>query len=76
MEFLDNNLDVFVWSKDMEEIDQQYPLYKSSVRPKQQRRKPLNAERYETLRKEVEKLLSNGFIKEATYRNRLPIQSL
>ncbi|XP_022841922.1 uncharacterized protein LOC111365616 [Olea europaea var. sylvestris] len=38
-----------------------------SVRPKQQKRRPLNPERYEVLNKEVQKLLRNGFLREAKY---------
>ncbi|KAL2512850.1 Protein kinase superfamily protein [Abeliophyllum distichum] len=39
----------------------------SDVKPKQQRRRPLNPERYEALAKEVEKLLKYGFIRESLY---------
>ncbi|KAL2513369.1 RT RNaseH 2 domain-containing protein [Abeliophyllum distichum] len=37
------------------------------VRPKIQKRRPLSAERYGALKEEVEKLLTNGFIREAVY---------
>lgn len=37
------------------------------IRLKQQKRRPLNLEKYEMLSKEVQKLLHNGFIHEAKY---------
>ncbi|XP_024023264.1 uncharacterized protein K02A2.6-like [Morus notabilis] len=41
-------------------IDPSYP-------PKRQKRRPMNPERYEALKKEVDKLINNGFIREAHY---------
>ncbi|XP_022852014.1 uncharacterized protein LOC111373680 [Olea europaea var. sylvestris] len=38
-----------------------------SARPKQQKRRPLNPERYEALNKEVQKMLNNGLLREAKY---------
>ena len=41
-------------------VDPSYP-------PKHQKRRPMNPERYETLKEEVDKLINNGFIREAQY---------
>lgn len=69
--FLLKNLDVFVWiHKDMLGIDPKVNYHQLNVDPKftlhRQRRRILNLERYEVL-KEVQKLISNWFIKEAAY---------
>ncbi|XP_022880406.1 uncharacterized protein LOC111397635 [Olea europaea var. sylvestris] len=56
--FLKENLDVFAW--DHSDVD-------PSTRLKQQKRRPLNLERYKALNKEVQKLLNNGFLREAKY---------
>ncbi|XP_024023768.1 uncharacterized protein LOC112092269 [Morus notabilis] len=72
VEFLRTSLDVFAWThEDMEgrspdimchrlNIDEKYP-------PKRQKRRPMNAERYEALRDEVDKLIRNDFIREVLY---------
>ncbi|XP_022853744.1 uncharacterized protein LOC111375176 [Olea europaea var. sylvestris] len=70
--FLRQNLDVFAWNHgDMRGIDPNIACHKlqvdPSVRPKQQKRRPLNPERYEALNKEEQKLLHNGFLREAKY---------
>ncbi|XP_022846340.1 uncharacterized protein LOC111369087 [Olea europaea var. sylvestris] len=44
-----------------------------SVRSKQQKRRPLNLERYESLNKKVQKLLHNGFLRETKYPKYLPL---
>ncbi|KAL2491337.1 Integrase catalytic domain-containing protein [Abeliophyllum distichum] len=70
--FLKSNTDVFAWEHaDMEGIDPTVSCHKLNtspdVRPRQQRRRPLNPERYEALANEVEKLLKCGFIRESLY---------
>ncbi|XP_022841987.1 uncharacterized protein LOC111365685 [Olea europaea var. sylvestris] len=70
--FLKENLDVFAWDhSDMRGIDLNIAWHKlqvdHSTRPKYQKRRPLNHERYEELNKEVQKLLNNGFAREAKY---------
>ncbi|XP_022871800.1 uncharacterized protein LOC111390913 [Olea europaea var. sylvestris] len=70
--FLKQNLDVFaVDHSDIRGIDPSITCHKlqvdPSVRPKQQKRRPLNPERYEALNKKVQKLLNNGFLREAKY---------
>ncbi|XP_022855889.1 uncharacterized protein LOC111377073 [Olea europaea var. sylvestris] len=70
--FLRQNLDVFAWNHgDMRVIDPKIACHKlqvdPSVRLKQQKRRPLNPGRYESLNKGVQKLLHNGFLHEAKY---------
>ncbi|KAL2533146.1 Reverse transcriptase domain-containing protein [Abeliophyllum distichum] len=70
--FLKSNTDVFAWEHvDMEGIDPKLSCHKvntsPNVKPKQQRRRPLNLEKYEALAKEVDKLLKCGFIRESLY---------
>lgn len=72
MNFLKGNLDVFTWTHDdmvginmkimshMLNIDEKYP-------PKRQKLWPMNAERYEALREEVDKLIRNNFIRDVLY---------
>lgn len=72
VELLSQNVDIFLWiHKDIEEINPKIAFHKLNIVlstwPKLQRWRPINAERYETLQNEVEKLLSSGFIKEAIY---------
>ena len=60
-EFSRQNLDVFAWAhSDMEGID-------PSRKPVRQKRRAMDAERYQTLKEEVDKLLSCDFIKESFY---------
>ncbi|XP_022853913.1 uncharacterized protein LOC111375341 [Olea europaea var. sylvestris] len=70
--FLKENLDVFAWDhSDMRRIDPNIACHKlqvdPSVRPKQQKRRPPNLERYEVLNKDVQKLLNNSFLRVAKY---------
>ena len=70
--FLKNNLDVFTWSHDdMVGIDPEVMCHRlnldSEYPPKRQKRRPLNPERYEALKEEVDKLIKNGFIRETQY---------
>ncbi|XP_022883806.1 uncharacterized protein LOC111400641 [Olea europaea var. sylvestris] len=70
--FLKENLHVFAWDhSDMRGIDPNIACHKLQVdlstRPKQQKLRPLNPERYKVLNKEVQKLLNNGFLREAKY---------
>ncbi|KAL2499208.1 Ribonuclease H [Abeliophyllum distichum] len=60
--FLKSNIDVFTWEHtDMEGINPKISYHRLNtspdVKPRQQRRRPLNPERYEVLAKEVDKLL-------------------
>lgn len=70
--FLLANLDVFAWKHgDMVGIDPKVSCHHLNIDPKftshRQKRRTLNPERYEALKEEVHKLVSNGFIREATY---------
>ncbi|XP_022883887.1 uncharacterized protein LOC111400731 [Olea europaea var. sylvestris] len=72
MAFLRQNLDVFAWNHgDIRGIDPNITCHKlqmdPSVRPKQQKRRSLNPERYEVINKEVQKLLHNCFLREVKY---------
>ena len=70
--FLKENLDVFAWKhSDMEGIDPKVmchclnlDLDKKSIR---QKRRVMDAERYQALKDEVDKLLACSFIKESFY---------
>ncbi|XP_024024716.1 uncharacterized protein LOC112092519 [Morus notabilis] len=71
-DFLRRNLDVFAWNhSDMEGIDSEIICHSlnadPSYPPKRQKRRPMNPERYEALREEVDKLITNGFIRESHY---------
>lgn len=64
MELLYHNLYVFAWyHQAMEKIGLKVIYYQFNIDlstwPKQQRRRPLNPKRYETLYKAVENLLGN-----------------
>ena len=71
-DFLGQNLDVFSWAHlDMEGI---YPNVIShglnvdpNRKPVRQKRRAMDTERYQALKEEVDKLLSNGFIKKSFY---------
>ena len=70
--FLRQNLDVSAWShSDMEGIDAKVMCHSLNIDPtyppKRQKRRAMNAERYEALKEEVDKLINNGFIREAHY---------
>jgi len=69
---LSNSLDIFAWSQsDMTGIDPQIACHRLNINPKEkpirQKRRALNSERYSALKEEVEKLISNGSIKETKY---------
>ncbi|XP_024023052.1 uncharacterized protein LOC112092086 [Morus notabilis] len=71
-EFLKKNLDVFTWTHaDMEGIDSLVMCHALNVDPtyppKRKKYRLMNPERYETLKEEVDKLINNGFIREAHY---------
>lgn len=70
--FILNNLDAFAWKhEDIVGIDPKISCHRLNVDLKftsyRQKRKALNSERYVTLKEEVQRLISNGFIREATY---------
>ncbi|EXB37477.1 hypothetical protein L484_001142 [Morus notabilis] len=70
--FLKRNLDIFVWTHaDMKGIDAKVMCHTLNAdplhSPKRQKHWPMNPERYEALKEEVDKLISNGFIREAHY---------
>ncbi|XP_052202690.1 uncharacterized protein LOC127808243 [Diospyros lotus] len=72
VEFLKANLDVFAWNhEDMVGIAPEVMSHRfnmdPSYRPVRQKRRPMTPERYAALKKEVDKLLDNGFIREAQY---------
>ncbi|KAL2492255.1 Uncharacterized protein Adt_27883 [Abeliophyllum distichum] len=72
MTFLKINVDVFAWEHtDIMGIDPKVACHRLNtsldVKPKQQRRRLLNPERYKALAKEVDKLLKCGFIRESLY---------
>ena len=71
-EFLKQNLDVFAWAhSDMEEIDPSVISHRLNIdqskKPVRQKRWAMNAERYQALKEEVDKLLFCDFIKESFY---------
>ena len=71
-DFLGQNLDVFAWAhSDMEGIDPSVMSHHLNVdpsrKPVRQKRRAMDTERYQALKEEVDKLLSNGFIKESFY---------
>ncbi|KAL2479834.1 Uncharacterized protein Adt_32800 [Abeliophyllum distichum] len=70
--FLRENIDIFAWKhSDMVGIDPSVACHALKVdpkmRPKIQKRRHLSTERYGTLKEEVDKMLANGFIREAVY---------
>ncbi|XP_024018686.1 uncharacterized protein LOC112090799 [Morus notabilis] len=70
--FLKKNLDVFAWNhSDMEGIDLEVICHflniDPSYPPKCQKHRPMNPERYAALKEEVDKLINNGFVREAHY---------
>ena len=72
--FLKDNLDIFAWNhSDMEGIDPSIISHKLNIdpaaRPKRQKRRSMDVERYQALKEEVDKLLKSGFIREAFYPN-------
>ncbi|XP_022858151.1 uncharacterized protein LOC111379057 [Olea europaea var. sylvestris] len=76
-DFLSKNLDVFAWKhENMVGIDPKVSCHHLKVDPKvaphRQKRRALNLERYEALKEEVQKLIQNGFIREATYPRMMP----
>jgi len=71
-EVLQRNVDLFAWSAvDMPSIDPRVASHKLSIfqeaRPVAQKRRKMGGEKREAARAEVQKLISAGFIKEATY---------
>ena len=71
-EFLIQNLDVFAWAhSNMEGIDPSVMSHRLNVDPSRklvkQKRQDMDTERYQALKEEVDKLLSNDFIKESFY---------
>ncbi|XP_034203566.1 uncharacterized protein LOC117618046 [Prunus dulcis] len=72
IDFLRHHSEVFAWSyEDMPGIAPDVISHKltisSAYKPVRQKRRSYNAERYEAMRTEVEKLQTIGFIREATY---------
>ncbi|XP_024027003.1 uncharacterized protein LOC112093203 [Morus notabilis] len=70
--FLKKNLDAFAWNHaDMEGINPEVICHSLNIDPsyppKRQKHRPMNLERYEALKEEVNKLINNGFIREAYY---------
>ncbi|KAL2462192.1 RT RNaseH 2 domain-containing protein [Abeliophyllum distichum] len=77
-QFLRENIDVFAWKhSDMVGINSSVACHAlkvdPKVRPKIQKMRPLSAKRYGALKEGVDKLLTNGFIREAVYPNGCPI---
>ncbi|XP_027905727.1 uncharacterized protein LOC114165268 [Vigna unguiculata] len=71
-ELLQRNVDLFVWSAtNMPGIDPRVASHKLSIfreaRPVAQKRRKMGGEKREAAKAEVQKLISVGFIKEATY---------
>ena len=71
-EFLRQNLDVFAWAhSDMEGIDPSVMSHRLNINPSRkpirQKRRAMDVERYQALKKEVDKLLSCDLIKESFY---------
>ncbi|KAL5794732.1 hypothetical protein ACOSP7_003326 [Xanthoceras sorbifolium] len=72
--FLRRNLDVFAWThNDMVGINPEVMAYKLNIdptfKPVRQKRMAINTERYVALKKEVNKLIANRFIRESYYPN-------
>ncbi|XP_052176651.1 uncharacterized protein LOC127790956 [Diospyros lotus] len=72
VEFLKANLDVFAWNhEDMVGIAPEVMSHRLNVdpsyRPVWQKRRLMTPERYAALKEKVDKLLDNGFIREAQY---------
>ncbi|XP_052177535.1 uncharacterized protein LOC127791591 [Diospyros lotus] len=72
IEFLKTNLDVFAWNhEDMVGIAPEVMSHRLNIdpsyKPVRQKRRPMTPERYAALKEEVDKLLVNGFIREAHY---------
>lgn len=72
VKFLKDNSDIFKLShKDMPGISLEMMVHKLNVdptfRPIKQKKRTFNPERYEATKKEVEKLLKAGLIKEVIY---------
>ncbi|XP_024029329.1 uncharacterized protein LOC112093945 [Morus notabilis] len=70
--FLKKNLDVFACNHaDIKGIDPEVICHSLNIDPsyppKRQKHRPMNPERYEALKEEVDKLIHNGFIREARY---------
>ncbi|KAM1252307.1 hypothetical protein ACFX2J_040325 [Malus domestica] len=70
--FLQENTEVFAWSyEDMSGISPDTICHRLSIDPKtkpvRQKRRSYNAERYEAMKAEVEKLKGIGFIREVNY---------
>ncbi|CAI9762903.1 unnamed protein product [Fraxinus pennsylvanica] len=70
--FIRQNSDIFAWRhEDMIGIDPKVSCHHLQIdpgyTPHRQKRRALNAERYEALKEEVERLISNGFVREAKY---------
>lgn len=70
--FLRRNVDVFAWKhEDMIRIDLNISCHHLQIdmncTPHRQKRRSLNNERYEALKEEVERLVNNGFVREAIY---------
>ena len=65
-------MDVFVWThSDMERIDPNVISHRLNIdlsrKPVRQKRQAMDTKRYQAVKEEVDKLLSNGFIKESFY---------
>ena len=65
-------MDVLAWAhSDMEGIDPNIMSHRPNVdpsrKPVRQKRRAMDTERYQALKEEVDKLLSNGFIEESFY---------
>ena len=65
-------MDVFAWAhSDMEGIDPSIMSHCLNVNPSRkpvrQKRRAMDTEHYQALKKEIDKILSNGFIKESFY---------
>ena len=71
-ELLKQNLDVFIWAhSDMEGIDPSVMSHRLNIDPSRksirQKRRAMDAECYQDLKEEVDKLLSYDFIKNSFY---------
>ena len=72
LEFLKQNLDVFAWAySDIKGINPNIMSHHLNIdpnmKPVRKKRRAMDAERYQALKEEVDKLLSNDFIKESFY---------
>ncbi|KAM1294540.1 hypothetical protein ACFX2H_014451 [Malus domestica] len=70
--FLQENTEVFAWSyEDMPSISPDIICHRLSIDPKtklvRQKRRSYDAERYKTMKAEVEKLKGIGFVREVNY---------